>query len=123
MGYILLQGGAEFGGGMEEPDRRALELAGGLHVTISSIPTAAFPANDHQNAGHKGVKWFRSLGASNVDPLPLVDRKSADDHGLVEILRQSRLIFMLCGSPYHLGQTMTGSACWQATLAAMIQVR
>lgn len=103
---------------MEAPDRRALELAGGLHVPSSIIPTAAVPADDHQNAGNNGVKWFRSLGASKVSALPLLDRRSADDKGLVEILRQSRLIYMLGGSPHYLGQTMTGSSCWQATLTA-----
>jgi len=29
MGYILLEGGAEFGGMMKAPDQRAIELAGG----------------------------------------------------------------------------------------------
>ena len=29
-GHILLEGGAEFGGQMAAPDRRAIELAGGL---------------------------------------------------------------------------------------------
>ena len=27
MGYLLLEGGAEFGGGMREPDLKAIELA------------------------------------------------------------------------------------------------
>jgi hypothetical protein len=30
MGYILLEGGKEFGGYMEAPDRQALALAGGV---------------------------------------------------------------------------------------------
>ena len=40
MGYILLEGGAEFGGQMEVPDRRALALAGGSGVRVSIIPAA-----------------------------------------------------------------------------------
>jgi cyanophycinase len=118
MGYLLLEGGAEFGGGMEAPDRRALELAGGLHVPVRIIPTAAVPANDHLNAGNNGVQWFRSLGASQVNALSLVDRKSADDEDLVEILRHSRLIYMLGGSPRYLEETLSGSGCWQAMLEA-----
>jgi cyanophycinase len=118
MGYILLEGGDEFGGGMEEPDRRALELAGGLHVPISIIPTAAAPANDHYNAGNNGMEWFRSLGTTNVTALPIFDRKSADDHGVVEILRQSKMIYMLGGSPHYLEQCLRVSASWQAMLAA-----
>ena len=38
MGFILLEGGAEFGGEMATPDRRALELAGGaVNANLSSI--------------------------------------------------------------------------------------
>jgi cyanophycinase len=118
MAYILLEGGAEFGGDMEAADRRALELAGGLHVPISIIPAAAAPAKDHQNAGNNGVQWFRSLGATNVTALPLIDRKSADDHVLAETLRQSRIIYMLGGSPRYLEQCLRASASWQAMLTA-----
>ena len=38
MGYILLEGGAEFGGQMAEPDRQAIMLAGGPDKPISIIP-------------------------------------------------------------------------------------
>ena len=58
MGYILLEGGAEFGGEMESPDRRAIELAGGANAPVGIIPAAAAPANDHLNAGNNGVNWF-----------------------------------------------------------------
>ena len=118
MGYILLEGGAEFGGGMEAPDRRALELAGGLHAPLSIIPAAAAPANDHYNAGNNGMEWFRSLGATNVTTLALFDRRSAEDQGLVEILLQSKMIYMLGGSPHYLEQCLRTSASWQAMLAA-----
>ena len=30
MGYLLLEGGAEFGGRMRDPDLKAIELAGGF---------------------------------------------------------------------------------------------
>ena len=55
-GYLLLEGGAEFGGRMSEPDRRAIELAGGPGAPISIIPTAAAPDNNHQRAGRNGVR-------------------------------------------------------------------
>ena len=118
MGYILLEGGAEFGGDMEAVDLRALELAGGLHVPISIIPAAAAPAKDHQNAGNNGVQWFRSLGATNVAALPLVDRKSAEDRGLAQTLGKSGIIYMLGGSPRYLEQCLRASAAWQAILTA-----
>ena len=45
MGYLLLEGGAEFGGRMREPDLKAIELAGGFDAPIRIIPTAAAPDN------------------------------------------------------------------------------
>ena len=54
MGYIVLEGGAEFGGLMSEPDLRALALAGGFDARLSIIPAAAAPDNNHQRAGQSG---------------------------------------------------------------------
>src|SRR5437879_10015760 len=77
-GYLLLEGGAEFGGQMAVPDRRALELAGGFESRISIIPTAAAPDNNFLRAGNNGVRWFRSLGATHVESLPVIDTASAN---------------------------------------------
>jgi cyanophycinase len=117
-GYILLEGGAEFGGHMAVPDRRALMLAGGLDALVSIVPAAAAPDNNHQKAGQNGVRWFRSLGATQVTSLPLIDRAAAEDPVIVDILRRSALIYLLGGFPGHIGRTLADSAAWQAILAA-----
>src|SRR3954462_961725 len=117
-GHILLAGGAEFGGRMAEPDLRAIELAGGVDARISVIPTAAAPDHNHERAGRNGVRWFESLGARHVAALPLIDRASADRPAIVAALRESRLIYLLGGFPHYLGQTLLGSASWQAIVAA-----
>ena len=117
-GHILLAGGAEFGGRMAEPDRRAIELAGGPDARISVIPTAAAPDHNHERAGGNAVRWFRSLGATDVTVLPLIDRHSADDPALAAALRAARLIYMLGGFTDYLGRTLRGSASWQAMQAA-----
>jgi cyanophycinase len=117
-GYLLLEGGAEFGGLMSVPDRRALELAGGPASPVSIIPTAAAPDNNHQRAGNNGIRWFRSLGASNVSSVPVIDRLSANDLQLADQLRQARLIYLLGGFPGYLAETLQGSLCWQAILEA-----
>lgn len=117
-GYILLEGGAEFGGLMSVPDRRAIELAGGPGAPVRIIPTAAAPDNNHQRAGRNGVNWFKSLGAANVESLPLIDKASAHDLHIASELRQSRLIYMLGGFPGHLGETLKDSAAWEAMLEA-----
>src|SRR5690348_8639293 len=117
-GYILLEGGAEFGGLMSEPDRRAIELAGGADALISIIPTAAAPDNNHQRAGRNGMNWFKSLGAQRIEVLPLIDQASANDPEIVARLSQSRLIYMLGGFTGYLGQVLAHSASWQAMLNA-----
>src|SRR5438874_9348308 len=117
-GYLLLEGGAEFGGQMCEPDRRAIELAGGPEAPISIIPTAAAPDNNHQHAGRNGVNWFKSLGATRIESLPLIDKASANDPSIVNEIRQSHLIYMLGGFTGYLGETLKNSASWQAMLEA-----
>ena len=117
-GLLLLEGGAEFGGQMALPDRRALALAGGPEVEVLIIPTAAAPDNNQRRAGENGRRWFSSLGARRVESLPLIDRSSAEDPALAERLRRAKLIYLLGGFPGYLGHTLIGSACWQACLEA-----
>jgi cyanophycinase len=116
MGYLLLEGGAEFGGQMSAPDLRAIELAGGLDAPICIIPAAAAPDNNHKRAGGNGVRWFQSLGATNVFSLDVIDSTTAADPTLAASIRTSRLIYLLGGFPRHLTETLAGSACWQAAL-------
>jgi cyanophycinase len=118
MSYLLLEGGAEFGGGMSGPDLRAIELAGGPEVPIAILPTAAAPDHNHVRAGNNGVRWFRSLGASYIDVVPIIDRSSANDPALAARLRSARFIYLLGGFPRHLGETLKDSLVWQAALEA-----
>jgi cyanophycinase len=118
MGTLLLEGGAEFGGAMREPDLRAIELAGGFDATIRIIPTAATPDNNHVRAGNNGVRWFQSLGARNVESMPLIDKASANDPQIADALRVAKLIYLLGGFTHYLGQTLLGSKAWEAALVA-----
>lgn len=118
MGYLLLEGGAEFGGGMRDPDLKAIELAGGFNAPIRIIPTAAAPDNNHRRAGKNGVRWFQSLGAKEVVSLPLIDKTSANDGGIATVLRDAKLIYMLGGFTGYLEETLKGSVAWEAMLQA-----
>ena len=118
MGYLLLEGGAEFGGAMREPDLRAIELAGGFDAPIRIIPTAAAPDNNHVRAGNNGIRWFRNLGARDVESLLLIDKSSVNDLQITESLLSAKLIYMLGGFTHYLGQTLLGSKSWQAALEA-----
>jgi cyanophycinase len=118
MGYLLLEGGAEFGGLMREPDLKAIELAGGFDAPIRIIPTAAAPDNNHERAGNNGLRWFQGLGARDVESVPLIDRPSAGDPKIVDALRNAKLIYMLGGFTGYLGETLAGSLAWEAVLEA-----
>ena len=118
MSYLLLEGGAEFGGRMSEPDLRAIELAGGFDAPIAILPTAAAPDNNHKRAGGNGSRWFQSLGAKNVFTVDVIDSKSANDSGLAGQIRNSKVVYLLGGFPRHLGETLKDSACWSAALEA-----
>lgn len=118
MAYLLLEGGAEFGGAMREPDLHAIELAGGVDTSIRIIPTAAAPDNNHARAGNNGIRWFKSLGAQDVESLPLTDKSSANDPQIAEALRSANLIYLLGGFTHYLGQTLKGSLAWEAVLEA-----
>src|SRR5258707_2992997 len=69
-GYLLLEGGAEFGGQMAMPDQRALELAGGFEARINIIPTAASPGKNFLHAGNNGVRRFWFLGGTDRENPP-----------------------------------------------------
>lgn len=118
MGTLLLEGGAEFGGRMSEPDMRGIELAGGFDAPIAILPTAAAPDQNHIRAGENGVRWFQSLGAKNVFTVNVVDEKSAKDPALADQIRNSKLIYLLGGFPRYLGETLKNSPCWEGALEA-----
>lgn len=114
----MLAGGAEFGGAMSEADLQAIEQAGGLDAPICILPTAAAPDHNHKRAGNNGIRWFKSLGATNVFTVDVIDSASANAVSLAESIRTSRLIYLLGGFPRYLGETLADSLCWQAALDA-----
>lgn len=118
MGFLLLEGGSEFGGRMRLPDLRALELAGGFDAPLRIVPAAAAPDRNHVNAGGFGVRWFESLGATDVESLPLIDKASANNEAIAKSLREAKLIYLLGGFTHYLGQTLKDSVAWKACLEA-----
>lgn len=103
---------------MEEPDRKALALAGDKNAKVVIIPTAAAPDNNSKRSGNTAMKWFRTLGARNISSLPIIDKKSADDPDLSAALDQANLIYILGGFPGYLDLTLRKSRCLDALLRA-----
>lgn len=118
MGYLLLEGGAEFGGHMRDPDLKAIELAGGFNAPIRIIPTAAAPDNNHERAGNNGIRWFQSLGAKDVSSVSLLSKIRADDKNIAQALRDAKLIYLLGGFTHYLGQTLKDSLAWEGAMDA-----
>jgi len=118
MSYLLLEGGAEFGGRMSEPDLRAIELAGGFDAPIRILPTAAAPDNNHVRAGNNGIRWFRSLGAKDVEVVYAINKTSANDESIAAKIRSARLIYLLGGFPRYTAETLTDSLVWRSALEA-----
>jgi cyanophycinase len=116
-GYLLLQGGGEFAGAMRESDRRALELAG-FDMPLVIVPTAAAPDHNDQRAGQNGVDWFKSLGATDVKVVPLVDAASANDPEIIITLLSASFIYMLGGFTHYLAQTLLNSEIYGALQTA-----
>lgn len=121
MRVVLLQGGSEFRGGMKASDLEAMAVCGGRDAPIIIIPAAAAPDGNHERAGTKGERWFRSLGATDVRVLDVIDRRSADDPELAAQLRPGSLIYLLGGFPGYLARTLAGSSAWAAMGAAFEQ--
>jgi cyanophycinase len=121
MGYLVLQGGSEFGGQMRASDLHAMRLAGGRDACVAIVPAAAAPDGNHQRAGENGRSWFQSLGARNVLVVSLVDRTSADNPEVIACLRRSRLIYLLGGFPEYLAEVLRGTSAWEAICTALQQ--
>jgi cyanophycinase len=118
MGILVLEGGAEFRGEMRGPDLRAIELAGGFDAPVRILPTAAAPDQNDARAGSTGQAWFRSLGATDVEVVPLTDKDSASNPDVVSALRGAKLIYLLGGFPGYLAETLRDTPAWQAVLDA-----
>jgi cyanophycinase len=115
-GYVMLAGGAEFGGRMRETDSRAIGLAGGEDARVEIIPAAAKPDENHHRAGERGVKWFRGLGASGCVLRMLIDRSSANHPEIVAGLQAADFIYLLGGFPGYLADSLSRTASWEAML-------
>ncbi len=118
IGHLLLAGGDEFSGHMVQPDAQAIALAGGWNTPISVLPTAAAPDGRYQNAGSQAVHWFRNLGATRIEVLPINDKKSADDPWMANYIRTSRFIYFTDGFASYLYHALKDSSCLDSILEA-----
>jgi cyanophycinase len=116
-GYLMLNGGGEFGKGQEQADLFALQQAGGKEAAICLLAAGA----DGDSPASKGADWFRALGAVNVAALTLENRAGADRPDFAGKVAGSRLIYLAGDNPAFLLETLQGSLVWEAIRQAFAQ--
>lgn len=99
---VCLQGGAEFGSRARGMDTRVLRAAGGGPVVVAAVAGASGPEHDTANAN--GVRYYRSLGATDVVAAPDARR---DEDAAYEVARGARLLVLPGGSPARLLAALT----------------
>ena len=118
-GIMALVGGDEFRRHCREMDGEIMQAAGRHPARVVVIPTAAAHAGP-EKAAQDGVTHFNSLGG-RAESLMILDRKQAEDAGLVTGVAAADLIYFTGGNPNHLLDTLRDSRLMAAILAAVDQ--
>jgi cyanophycinase len=82
---------------------------------VVCLPTAAGKEGTERIAywSRLGVAHFTSLGVW-VEALPVIDRTSANDAGLANMIKTANLVYLSGGKPDYLYSTLQGSLVWKA---------
>lgn len=115
-GPIALIGSGEYLPDMEEIERGLLT---GRPPRMVQLATAAAPE------GRQRLAYWHDLGRSAAERLgvtqvivPVVDRVTADDHGLAATVAGAGLVYLSGGDPTFLAATLRGTRVWAAIGAA-----
>ena len=120
-GLINLVGSGEYLPVMRDVDRYLLDSLqlNGRKPRVACLPTAAGKEGDSSVNRwlNMGVQHFQKLGAE-VEPVRIIDRRSADDPCWEPILENADLIYFSGGDPSYLHETMKESLAWNAARRA-----
>lgn len=120
-GLIDLVGSGEYLPVMKDVDRYLLDSLGlnGRKPRVACLPTAAGKEGDRSVDRwlSMGVQHFSELGAA-VEPVRVIDRRTANDPRWEPILENADLIYFSGGDPGYLHQTLKGSLAWSAAQRA-----
>lgn len=115
-GGLVLAGGEEFRPNCEVMDEFILEATGVKPAKVFILPTAA--VTGPQKAASDGVRYFSSLGA-NASQIMVLDRKHADDEGMIQVLSGASIIYFTGGEPNYLLATLKGSRLFDVLRAEL----
>lgn len=120
-GLIALLGSGEYLSVMEDVDRYLLANCGanGRKPCVVCLPTAAGQEGEKSISrwSKMGVEHFTRLGA-NVQALPVIDVKSANDPNYASIVENAGIIYFSGGNPSYLYRTMKDSLVWESAQKA-----
>ena len=116
---LALVGSGEYLPAMEPIDR---ELISRLQESprVVCLPTAAGKEGPERIAYwlRLGVEHFTRLEAK-VEALPVIDRESANDKNLANVIAEANFVYLSGGKPHYLYNTLKGSLAWEAVLSVL----
>ncbi len=112
-GTMVLIGGGDYEAS-EQVDRFLLELAGGPDTPVAFLPTA----HRSRRVAEKFVAYYQSLGARNVQEVPVYEREDANNEENARLLREAGLIFVGWGSDTRVQEVVTDTLVHAAIEAA-----
>jgi cyanophycinase len=122
-GLIALLGSGEYLPVMDDVDRYLLANCGAdakaRKPRVACLPTAAGQEGEKSifRWSKMGVEHFTRLGA-DVQALPVIDTKSANDPNHASIVEDADIIYFSGGSPGYLYRTMKDSLVWKSAQKA-----
>jgi cyanophycinase len=119
---IALVGSGEYLEVCRPVDEHLLSLldTGERAPRVACLPTAAAKDGEHIWRGwqERGVAHFTSLGAEAV-AVDVIDRRTADDEGMVRDIAGADLVYLSGGKPALLHELLEGTAAWAAILGVL----
>jgi len=120
-GLIALLGSGEYLPIMDDVDRYLLANCGaqGRKPCVVCLPTAAGQEGEKSvlRWSKMGEEHFTRLGA-NVQALPVIDTKSANDPNYASVVENASIIYFSGGDPSYLYRTMKDSLVWKSAQKA-----
>ncbi len=118
---LALVGSGEYLPPMQPVDRELLRRLG-RPARVVCLPTAAGMENPARIDywSRLGFGYFSRLGAE-VESLPVIDRKSADDHRLAEKVAAANFVYLSGGSPGYLYSSLSGTQVWAAIQSVLAE--
>jgi cyanophycinase len=121
-GAIALLGSGAYLDTLNDLDRQLLSETNCARPRVVCVPTAAtqFGAQKLRHYIRISREHFQLLDVKSETAL-ITDRVAANQPRWVELLKSADLIYFSGGNPFYLYHTLTGTAAWQAIVAAWQQ--